>query len=191
MQFARVNNIYFLIISILAIFPFSPKTPYTLGGTFAAVLIFTMLKEAYEDIARHRQDTEVNTKSVYKYFYDKKAFDVIQSQEVQVGDIIRITDNEAFPADLIMIANSNTKGIAYVNTMNLDGETNLKEKTLFIGMTEHKIEEELDTYKATYIMDKPNSSLVKWNCNIRINDLYEPLDMKQLLLRGCVLKNTD
>ena len=29
-------------------------------GTFAAVLIFTMLKEAYEDYFRHVQDRKVN-----------------------------------------------------------------------------------------------------------------------------------
>jgi len=31
-------------------------------GTFAFVLIFTMFKEAFEDMARHRQDNEVNNK---------------------------------------------------------------------------------------------------------------------------------
>jgi hypothetical protein len=31
-------------------------------GTFAIVLIFTMLKEAYEDYHRHKQDREVNKK---------------------------------------------------------------------------------------------------------------------------------
>ena len=48
-QFKRAANVYFLIISILTTMPFSPKTPASMIGTFAMVLFFTMLKEAYED----------------------------------------------------------------------------------------------------------------------------------------------
>lgn len=48
LQFKRTANIYFLVISILTFFSFSPKNPVTMVGTFAIVLIFTMLKEGYE-----------------------------------------------------------------------------------------------------------------------------------------------
>jgi hypothetical protein len=48
MQFLRAANIYFLIISILTCMNFSPKEPNSMIGTFAVVLIFTMIKEAYE-----------------------------------------------------------------------------------------------------------------------------------------------
>jgi len=48
-QFKRAANVYFLIISILTLMPFSPKKPASMIGTFAMVLFFTMLKEAYED----------------------------------------------------------------------------------------------------------------------------------------------
>ena len=49
MQFKRAANIYFLIISILTTMWFSPKSPESMLGTFAAVLFFTMIKEAFED----------------------------------------------------------------------------------------------------------------------------------------------
>lgn len=48
LQFRRIANIYFLIISILTCMSFSPKNPVTMIGTFAIVLIFTMIKEGYE-----------------------------------------------------------------------------------------------------------------------------------------------
>jgi hypothetical protein len=48
MQFTRIANIYFLIISILTCLHFSPKNPITMIGTFGLVLVFTMLKEGYE-----------------------------------------------------------------------------------------------------------------------------------------------
>lgn len=33
-----------------------------------------------------------------------------------------------FPADLLYLSSCNTNGLCFVNTMNLDGETNLKER---------------------------------------------------------------
>jgi magnesium-transporting ATPase (P-type) len=39
-----------------------------------------------------------------------------------------VFENEFFPADLALISSENQMGKAYINTMNLDGETNLKEK---------------------------------------------------------------
>jgi phospholipid-transporting ATPase len=48
LQFKRAANIYFLIISILTGFSFSPKNPITMSMTFGIVLVFTLFKEAYE-----------------------------------------------------------------------------------------------------------------------------------------------
>jgi len=48
MQFRRLANVYFLIISILTFMFFSPKNPVSMVGTFSIVLLFTMAKEAYE-----------------------------------------------------------------------------------------------------------------------------------------------
>jgi len=60
MQFKRAANIYFLIISILTLMPFSPKTPASMIGTFAFVLFVTMLKEAFENYFRYISDKEAN-----------------------------------------------------------------------------------------------------------------------------------
>jgi hypothetical protein len=60
MQFKRAANIYFLIISILTLMPFSPKTPESMIGTFTFVLFVTMLKEALENYFRYKADKEAN-----------------------------------------------------------------------------------------------------------------------------------
>jgi len=39
---------------------FSPKPYGSMIGTFAAVLVFTMLKEAFEDYQRAKSDKELN-----------------------------------------------------------------------------------------------------------------------------------
>lgn len=47
--------------------------------------------------------------------------------------MIKVLENESFPADLVMLSTSEDNGSAYINTMNLDGETNLKEKMALVG----------------------------------------------------------
>lgn len=47
---------------------------------------------------------------------------------MQVGEIIKVEKDHFFPADLLLVSSTNDDGIAYVETMNLDGETNLKIK---------------------------------------------------------------
>ena len=39
-----------------------------------------------------------------------------------------IHKDEYFPADLVLLNSSGAKGICYIETKNLDGETNLKHK---------------------------------------------------------------
>lgn len=57
-----------------------------------------------------------------------KTFSKKHWQELKVGDIVRVHCDEFFPADMILGQSSEAKGICYVETKNLDGETNLKHK---------------------------------------------------------------
>ena len=52
----------------------------------------------------------------------------IRTDEVRVGDIIKLQDGELVPADMILLTTEGSKGAAFNRTASLDGETNLKPK---------------------------------------------------------------
>ena len=189
-QFYRTANVYFLVISILSAQYFSPKTPLSIIGTFAAVLFFTMLKEAYEDWGRHKSDRKVNRTQTQRLDRDTRTFRRVQTQEIRVGDIVKVEDDESFPADLLLLSCQDSKGLSFVNTMNLDGETNLKERLAFERTKSAQSGETLSALELEIQCDQPNASLVRWNCNVKVNEEWLPVSMTQLLLRGCVLKNS-
>jgi phospholipid-transporting ATPase len=43
-----------------------------------------------------------------------------------VGDILRVTNEKPFPADIVLLSSSEPDGMCFIETANLDGETNLK-----------------------------------------------------------------
>ena len=192
LQFQRVANIYFLLISILTCLDFSPKNPLVMIGTFAFVLFFTMLKEGYEDIKRFKQDKEINTKFELVYNKENGKFENKLWQDLRVGDIVKIQKEEAFAADLLVIQSSEESGMCSIDTMQLDGETNLKEKYV-PALFKARSPDELVEMEGDIICDYPSAELDKWDCCVRIanNNRTIYAELKNLILKGCILKNTE
>ena len=190
-QFSNLIMFYFLIICILVFQSFSPVTPWGFISVFSSVVLITMIKNGVEDIRRHKQDSQVNKALIKKYNHEVKGFINVECEKINVGDIIKVEEKQEIPADLVIIASSNKKGLAYIDTINLDGENALKEKMIMRTTEDIKNEADLDCFQAELYVDHPNKSLVKWNCNIKRGDSINAMSMKQFLLRGCFLKNTD
>ena len=45
--------------------------------------------------------------------------------------MLKVIEGEQFPADLVYVKCSSGNGCGFVDTMNLDGETNLKERLAY------------------------------------------------------------
>ena len=52
---------------------------------------------------------------------------------LKVGQIVQLRSDEAVPADMILISSSTEVGSCFVETAELDGETNLKVKVLLVS----------------------------------------------------------
>eukprot|EP00753_Platysulcus_tardus_P007391 PLAT15173.1.p1 GENE.PLAT15173.1~~PLAT15173.1.p1 ORF type:complete len:1229 (+),score=655.01 PLAT15173.1:52-3687(+) len=192
-QFRRVANIYFLIVSFLTTLPTSGKNPVSLVGTFMLVLSVTAVKEAFEDYARYKSDEQVNRRRARVLRPGSADFVDVKWRDVVVGDIVRVEKNEPLPADMYLLASSDERhGSAYIETKNLDGESNLKTRTALTGTKSLRTVEELLALKCVVNCEPPNADVYTFNGSLRLPGVDPvPLNPGQILLRGCQLRNTD
>jgi P-type E1-E2 ATPase len=74
--------------------------------------------------------------------------------------IVKVLNNQFFPADLVLLSSSGRKGICYIETKNLDGETNLKQKVANKDlMTLCTDEESLAELRATVKCEGPTDKI--------------------------------
>nr|ACF80343.1 unknown [Zea mays] len=188
-QFRRVANLYFLMISIMSTTPISPVHPVTNVVPLSLVLLVSLIKEAFEDWKRFQNDMSINNAHV----------DVLQGQcwestpwkRLQVGDIVRIKQDGYFPADLLFLSSTNPDGVCYIETANLDGETNLKIRKALEKTWDYVIPEKASEFKGEVQCEQPNNSLYTFTGNLIMDKQTIPLSPNQLLLRGCSLRNTE
>jgi phospholipid-transporting ATPase len=201
-QFMRLANSYFLIIAILQSIPaISPLSPLTAVAPIGFVLFVSMVREGFEDYARYKYDKATNEESVTVYRNGR--FVNICSGELKIGEVVVITEDKAFPADIILLDSSLPEGQAYIETGTLDGEKTLKSKMAHKELAGYLNNGE--TWKNDFnisgvcVCDYPNPDLYKLDGSLQIElsagaseprSTTIPIENKQLLLKGALLRNT-
>ncbi len=192
-QFSKYANLFFLFTAILQQIPnVSPLNRYTTIVPLMIVLLVSAIKEQVEDYKRKSSDKSLNDSRTQVL----KGSEFVGTKwiNVAVGDIVRVESEEPFPADLVLLASSEPEGLCYIETANLDGETNLKIKQA-IPETAHLVSPaDLGRLSGSLKSEQPNSSLYTYEATLTMTgagpEKELPLAPDQLLLRGATLRNT-
>ena len=163
-QFSKMTNIYFIIIAILQCFPEisnSDGKPIILMPLLIVTLI-NSIKDFYEDWKRKKSDDDENNREVEVFDLDQKQFVITKWKDIFVGNIIKIKKDEYFPADCILISSSDRKTHnCFIETKNLDGETNLKIKKSINNFVERC--KDLSTFQGKLVTQMPNEYIYEFD----------------------------
>lgn len=122
-------------------------------------------------------------------------FEELPWSKVKAGQLVMVKKDEEIPADLLLLRVSSESGIGYVDTMALDGETNLKDKHTILEDEDDASLGLLKWFSGSLLCDIPNDTLDSWEGHLTLNDdktkQVHNCQIKHLLLRGTVLRNTE
>uniref|UniRef100_A0A8C2XLI5 Phospholipid-transporting ATPase n=1 Tax=Cyclopterus lumpus TaxID=8103 RepID=A0A8C2XLI5_CYCLU len=171
-QFQRIANAYFLFLLVLQVIPqISSLSWFTTVVPLVLVLTVTAAKDATDDIvSKLRGEKWMN---------------------VQVGDIIKLENNQFVTADLMLLSSSEPLNLVYIETAELDGETNLKvRQALTVTGDLGEDVEKLADFNGEVRCEPPNNRLDRFMGTLTYAGQKYPLDNEKVLLRGCTLRNT-
>ncbi|KAJ6663018.1 hypothetical protein lerEdw1_010839 [Lerista edwardsae] len=190
-QFQRIANTYFLCLLILQLIPqVSSLSWFTTVVPLFLVLTVSAAKDATDDFGRHRNDKHVNNRPVKVLVNGRLKDD--RWLNVEVGDIIKLQNNDSVTADLLLLSSSEPHSLAYIETAELDGETNLKVRQALTVTSELGEDlQALSTFDGEVRCEAPNNKLDRFAGILTVQGEKYALDNERLLLRGCTIRNTE
>jgi hypothetical protein len=198
-QFSRLANCYTLFIVILSSFSFSPVDPSSSITPLLIVIFSSAVKEIMEDVKRRKSDEHTNkqlTMRLDRSNPSNPTFATVEWQAVQVGDLCLVKKDEPFPCDMILVGSSSDDGVCYVNTMNLDGETNLKIAQTFPGTSGWLKRSTAHQFEGSLEYEAPNMELYTFDGVLMFHGQDKVIttarvNVESILLRGSELKCVD
>ena len=213
-QFKRPINIYFLFIAIIQLNDgLSPVHPATTWGPLLFVLLVSMFSELVDDIRRRRSDLAANSRLYSRCSRGK--LQRLRSMDIMVGDILFLHDNDEIPADCVLLKSSDAEGTAYIQTTNLDGESDFKPRSA-PKLTQAMHDSEVGGFRGLITASAPDAAIYHFDAHLtaptdgaarecassrrdsatsspsRVHDTSQriPLSSEQLLLATTHLRNT-
>ncbi|XP_056171241.1 phospholipid-transporting ATPase 2 isoform X2 [Syzygium oleosum] len=193
-QFSRFMNQYFLLIACLQLWSLiTPVNPASTWGPLIFIFAVSATKEAWDDYNRYLSDKKANEREVWIVRHGVKK--LIQAQDIRVGNIVWLRENDEAPCDLVLLGSSDPQGLCYIETAALDGETDLK--TRVVPSACMGIDPELlHKIKGVIECPSPDRDIRRFDANLRLlppfldNDVC-PLTIKNTILQTCYLRNTE
>ncbi|KAK7057494.1 putative phospholipid-transporting ATPase [Favolaschia claudopus] len=197
-QFSKYANLFFLFTALIQQVPgVSPTQRYTTIVPLGAVLLASAFKEFQEDLVglkRHQSDSELNARMA-KVLTPESTFVERKWKDIRVGDVIRLESDDFIPADVVLISSSEPEGLCYIETSNLDGETNLKIKQASTQTSSLIAPNLVNTLRGALRCEQPNNSLYTFEGTLDLITAgglpkQVPVGPDQILLRGAQIRNT-
>ncbi|EAY06606.1 phospholipid-translocating P-type ATPase, flippase family protein [Trichomonas vaginalis G3] len=188
-NFQRLANVYFLIIALFSLAPWSPVTPIVSISPLIFVIAVSMLKALFEDLLRYRTDKLYN--SIKFEVWRKGRFMLVQSRNIHPGDIIRLEGNRENPADFCIIETSENNHSCFVNEVNLNGETAVKQRKAIQCVSNFEIPSTIQSFENSRVkISSPCNDLRSLNGTITYQGSENAFSMKNVVLKGTFLAHT-
>ncbi|XP_054939118.1 phospholipid-transporting ATPase IK isoform X7 [Physeter macrocephalus] len=162
-QFHRMSNLYFLLIIILQGIPEISTLPwFTLFAPLVGLLTIRATRDLVDDIERQEHQQQA------------------------------MPDPDGEEADLVLLASTEPSSLCYVETADIDGETNLKFRQA-PTITHHELTSirKMASFQGKVVCEEPNSRMHHFVGCLEWKGKKYPLDSGNILLRGCKIRNTD
>ncbi|XP_033991199.1 probable phospholipid-transporting ATPase VD isoform X1 [Trematomus bernacchii] len=192
-QFHRAANLYFLFLVLLNWVPVVEAFQKEITMIpLLVVLTVIGIKDALEDFRRYLFDKKVNNNVVRVFCGKQQAYIEQRWQDVRVGDFVCLSSNEIIPADMLLLYSSDQRGVCYIETANLDGETNLKQRQVVSDLPLQGVESPLESFHSRIECENPNNDLSRFRGYMEHpSGLRVGLHNNNLLLRSCTVRNTE
>ncbi|SCW01885.1 LAFE_0E09428g1_1 [Lachancea fermentati] len=116
-----------------------------------------------------------------------------QWRDLKVGDFVALTQDDWVPADLLILTCDGENSECFVETMALDGETNLKNKQPLPEVNKvMQTAAGLTNFKAKVTVEDPNIDLYNFEGNVEIPEEKKKymIGSDNVIYRGSILRNT-
>ncbi|KAM0680583.1 hypothetical protein GINT2_001271 [Glugoides intestinalis] len=222
-QVSKASTFFFFITLILLCIPkISPFEPYTYILAFVIIVGISMIKDAMEDYKRHKDDEKINktivkTVELLEVEEGNPKFIILEKycMELKKGDFILAENGKEIQADVVLLRSKSyyknkiiCSNNCFIETSNIDGESNLKKRTSFISPKNYsccKTKKELQPAVTepickccmyffknirSFELKDTGDSFNNFECDFNISGKLKIATEKNVLLRGSILKNT-
>ncbi|XP_053476877.1 probable phospholipid-transporting ATPase VD isoform X2 [Ictalurus furcatus] len=192
-QFHRAANLYFLFLVLLNWVPVVEAFQKEITMIpLIVVLTVIAFKDAIEDYRRYCYDQRINNNLTHVYSGKQQCYVERRWADVCVGDVVHLCCNEIIPADLVLLHSSDPNGVCHIETANLDGETNLKQRQVVKDLPQQGSEFTPENFSSRIECETPNDDLRRFRGYMEHPDKVRVgLHSENLLLRSCTVRNTE
>lgn len=163
--------------------PKPPAAPVQPSGKFFGLRLRRRARAAPTTAAAKAEDVDEDRDADFQW-------NRVYWRDVKVGDIVKLARDEEVPADLVLLNSTGENGIAYIDTMALDGETNLKSKEALPAFKECGTISAIRSRRAEFVLEDPNPDLYGFDGKVTVDGETLPLTLNEVVYRGSTLRNT-